>query len=101
MKDGLRGRKRDLPLIYLKDPRGFDDRRLLLALGKTLSAIAIDVHTGKSFAVMVKHGDLPVLVFPSSITMHAVRLLCSLFFHGELFPSAIELLQVYRQRASI
>jgi hypothetical protein len=29
-----------------------------------------------------------VLVFPPSITVHSVRLLCSLFFHDEFFPRA-------------
>ena len=76
---------RDSSLIHLKNPGGFDDRRFLLPLGKTLSALAVNVDTGESFAVMVKHGDLPVLVFPPSIMAHAIRLLCSLLFllHGE------------------
>jgi hypothetical protein len=71
---------RDLSLIHLKNPGGFDDRRFLLPLGKTLSAIAINVDTGESFTIVVKHGDLPVLVFPPSIMAHAIRLLCSLLF---------------------
>ena len=71
---------RYLSLIHLKDAGGFDDRRFLLPLGKTLSALAVNVDTGESFAVMVKHGDLPVLVFPPSIMAHAIRLLCSLLF---------------------
>ena len=71
---------RGLSLIHLKDARGFDDRRFLLPLGKTLSALAVNVDTGESFAVMVKHSDLPVLVFPPSIMAHAIRLLCSLLF---------------------
>ena len=71
---------RDLSLIHLKNPGGFDDRRFLLPLGKTLSAIAINVDTGESFAIVVKHGDLQVLVFPPSIMAHAIRLLCSLLF---------------------
>ena len=75
-------------LIYFKDPRGFDDRRLLLALGKTLGAVSVNVHTGESLSVVIKHGHLPVLVFPPSITMHSVRFLCSLFFHDEFFPRA-------------
>jgi len=87
MKVGARKKTR-LSLIYFKDPRGFDDRRLFLALGKTLGAVSVDVHTGKSLSVVIKHGDLPVLVFPPSITMHSVRLLGSLFFHDEFFPRA-------------
>jgi hypothetical protein len=87
MKAMLRGRNA-IALIYLKNPRGFDNRGLLLALSKTLGAVAVNVHTSESFTVMVKHGDLPVLVFASSIAMHAIRFLRSLFFHGQFFPSA-------------
>jgi hypothetical protein len=85
MKTGSRRGMRDSSLIHLKNPGGFDDRRFLLPLGKTLSALAVNVDTGESLAVMVKHGDLPVLVFPPSIMAHAIRLLCSLLFllHGE------------------
>src|SRR6202167_5656859 len=80
MKTGSRRGMRDSSLIHLKNPGGFDDRRFLLPLGKTLSAIAVNVDTGEYFTVMVKHGELPVLVFPPSIMAHAIRLLCSLLF---------------------
>jgi hypothetical protein len=75
-----------LTLIYLKNPGGFDDRGFLLALGKTLGAVAVDVHTGEPLSVVIKHRDLPVLVFSSSITMHSVRLFCSFLFHDEFPP---------------
>jgi hypothetical protein len=81
-------KKTRLSLIYLKDPRGFDDRRLFLALRKTLGTVSVDVHTGEPLSVVIKHGHLPVLVFPPSITVHSVRLLGSLFFHDEFFPRA-------------
>ncbi len=80
MKAGLPGSIGDLRLIYLKDSGGFNDRRFLLPLGKPLSAVAVNVNTGEPFAVMVKHGDLPVLVFPPSIMTHTAGLLCSLLF---------------------
>jgi hypothetical protein len=35
---------------------------------------------------MIKHRDLPVLVFSSSITMHSVRLFCSFLFHDKFSP---------------
>jgi hypothetical protein len=87
MKSMWRGRNA-AALIYLKNPCGFHYRGLLLALGETLGTVAVNIHTSESFAVVVKHGDLPVLMFPSSIAMHAIRFLCSLFFHGQFFPRA-------------
>ncbi|MGD0402025.1 MAG: hypothetical protein ABSB66_02415 [Candidatus Acidiferrales bacterium] len=57
-------------------------------MGKTLGAVSVNVHTGEPLPVVVKHGHLPVLVFPPFIAMHAVRLLCSLLFHDEFFPEA-------------
>ena len=79
---------RPLRLVYLKDSRSFYDWGLLLALGKTLGAVAVNVHAGEPLPVVIKHRHLPVLVLASSIAMHAVRLLCSLFFHDEFFPRA-------------
>jgi hypothetical protein len=88
MKAELRRRMRGAPLIYLKNPRSFYDRGFLLALGKALGAVAVYIHTGKPFAVVIKHRHLPVLMFPPSITMHSIRLLASLLFHGECFLRA-------------
>jgi hypothetical protein len=88
MKAWLRGIICDLPLIYLKNPGGFHNRGFLLALGKTLGAVAVNVHTGEPLSVMIKYRDLPVLVFSSSIAMHSVRLFCSFLFHDEFFPRA-------------
>lgn len=81
MRCGLRNAR----LIYLEYPGGFNDGRFFLALGEALGAVAVDVNPGEPFAVMVKHGDLPVLVFAPSITLHAAGLLCSLFFHDGFF----------------
>jgi len=93
-------RIRNAHLIYLKNPGCFNDGRFFLALGETLGAVAVNVDTGEPFAVMVKHGDLPVLVFTPSVALHAARLLYSLFFHDGLFPQVPELLQVWQRRAS-
>jgi len=76
---------RALRLIDFKNPRGFDDGGFFLSLGKTLGAVAVDVHAREPFSVVIKHGHLPVLVLPSSITVHTVRFLRSFLFHDEFF----------------
>lgn len=68
------------PSIHFNDPRGFHNRGFLLACRKPLSAVSVNVDTRKSFAVMIEHGDLPVLVLPSLISLHTARLLRSFFF---------------------
>ena len=69
--------------IHFHDARGFYNRGFLLASRKPLSAVSVNVDTSKSFAVMIEHGDLPVLVLPSLISLHPARLLCSFLLHVE------------------
>jgi hypothetical protein len=59
-------------LIDFHNPRGFDDWGFLLTLSKFLRAITVDVDAGELFAVGIIHGDLPVVVFPPAVTLHAV-----------------------------
>jgi hypothetical protein len=88
MKTDLNGAVRVLRLIDFKNPSGLNNRGFFLSLGKTLGAVAVDVHTREPLSVVIKHGHLPVLVFPPSITVHSVRLLRSLLFHDEFFLRA-------------
>jgi hypothetical protein len=67
--------------IYFDYPGGFHNRRFLLACCKPLSAVSVNVDTRKSFAVMIEHRDLPMLVLPSLISLHPARLLRSFFLH--------------------
>jgi hypothetical protein len=69
--------------IHFNDPRGFHNRGLLLACRKPLGAVSVNVDTRKSFAVMIEHGHLPMLVLPSLISIHPARLLRSFFLHVE------------------
>jgi hypothetical protein len=86
-------------LIHFEDASSFHDRRFLLARGKALGAIAIDIHSGKLLAIIVIHGYLPVAVFASAIPLHAVRLLCPSLFQVN-GPQTSELSQFSIVRAS-
>lgn len=60
-------------LIDFEDASGFDNRGPFLSFGKPLRTLAIDINARKFFTVMIEDGDLPVLVFAASITLHAGR----------------------------
>jgi hypothetical protein len=73
-------------LIHFHDARGFDNRRFLLAFRKALGAFAIDVNAAELFAVMIKHGDLPMAVLASAVALKPAGAFPSLglgvlFFH--------------------
>ena len=85
--------------IHFNDPRGFHNRGFLLACRKPLGTVSVNVDASKSFAVMIEHGDLPVLVLPSLISLHTARLLRSFFLHVE-WASVCRLSQLYGARAS-
>ena len=56
-----------LELADLSDASHLHDRGFLLPLCKGSSLFTIRVDTTKSFAVLVKHGHLPVIVFSPSV----------------------------------
>jgi hypothetical protein len=68
-------------LIDFHDPRGFDDRRLLLALCKPRGALAINVHTGKFLAIAVIDGYLPMPVLASLVAVESAAFFRLLLFH--------------------
>src|SRR5208282_1592623 len=53
--------------VDLHDARAAHHGRLLLACGKALSLAPVNVHAGKLFAILVKDGHLPVVVFASLV----------------------------------
>jgi len=87
-------------LINFHDSSGLDDRGFLLALGKLLGAITVNVNAGKFFAVGVVHGDLPVMVLATLVALHAAGLLELMLSHFRWVPPLWGLWQVYRGRAS-
>ena len=54
-------------LVHFHDAGCLHDRRLLLALGEALGTLAIDIDARKFLAVVIVHGDLPMLVFAPPI----------------------------------
>ena len=58
---------RGLVLADSRDAGHLHDRGLLLPLCKGSSLFTIRVDTTKSFAVLVKHGHLPMVVFSPSV----------------------------------
>jgi hypothetical protein len=73
-------------LIHFEDARRLDDRRFLLPLGKAHRAITVDIDAGKSLAVVIVDGDLPVAVPAPAIfvktTGFPLGLPLRFLFHG-------------------
>jgi hypothetical protein len=86
--------------IHFHDPSGFHNRGFLLACRKPLGAVSVNVDTRKSFAVMIEHGDLPVLVLPSLISLHPARFLYTFFLHVE-WASAKQNYRNFTERAQV
>jgi hypothetical protein len=63
-------------LVNFHDAGRLYDGRFLLAFGKPLGAIAINVHAGKLLTVVVIHGDLPVTMFASSVPVEPAGTFC-------------------------
>jgi hypothetical protein len=87
-------------LINFHDSSGLDDRRFLLPLGKLLGAITVNINAGKFFAVGIVHGDLPMVVLATLVTLHAAGLLKLMLSHFGWVPPLWGLWQVCRGRAS-
>ena len=68
------------PLVDFHNARGFHDGRFLLAFREFLRAFTVDIDAGEFFAVRVIHGDLPVVVLPPAIALHAACLFRRLLF---------------------
>ncbi len=87
-------------LIDFHHARGFHHGRFLLPLRKLVSAIAVDVHPRKLFAVGVVHGHLPVLVLAALVVLHAQRLGRTLLFHfwGTSSAETMAILGIGRKR---
>jgi hypothetical protein len=76
------------PLVDFEDASRLDDGRLLLALGKPLGALAVDINAGEFFAVVIVDGDLPVAMPAPTILVEAAGLPLPLRF---LFHDSITL----------
>jgi hypothetical protein len=87
-------------LINFHDSSGLDDRGFLLPLGKLLGAITVNINAGKFFAVGIVHGDLPMVVLATLVTLHAAGLLKLMLSHFGWVPPLWRLWQVCRSRAS-
>ena len=87
-------------LIHFQDSGGLDHGRFLLPLGKPLSAIAIDIHAGEFLPVLVVHGDLPVAVFSTAVTVHFARFFAPFFCQFPCLSSG-DYRRIRKGRASI
>lgn len=67
----------------LQNPRGFHNGGLSLPLGKFGGLFPVRINAGKPLPVLVKHRNLPVLVFSSPILPELRALSCGFCFgHG-------------------
>jgi hypothetical protein len=75
-----------ISLVDFEDTGCLYDWRLLLAVGKALRAIAIDVNAGELLTIVVIDGDLPMAVLAAPIPVESASLLFLGFFHYGLSP---------------
>jgi hypothetical protein len=89
-------------LVHFENARGPHHRRLFLADGEALGAVAVDINARESFTVAIENRDLPVTMLAALITLEpgalasncvaadwlALGFLGAIFLHGSV-PRAV------------